>query len=76
MKQFKDSELLFSSLVFAQQTKDNGDKRQYKTWSYYMLTKSYHQKVGESTEIINMGIQPHTKYNLYDTDTWTISKIM
>lgn len=41
-----------------------------------MLTKSYHQKVGESTEIINMGIQPHTKYNLYDTDTWTISKIM
>jgi len=53
----------------AHQTEDNGDKRQHKTWSFYTLSKRNDHKVGESADSVNTGIQPCTKYSLYDSDS-------
>lgn len=47
---------------------------QHQTRSFYTLSNSYDHKVGESTDIVNKGIQSHS--SLSDSDTWAITKIM
>ena len=42
--------------------------------TFYTLSKGYTHIVGENTDIVNKGIQPHTTYSLYDSDTWSIGQ--
>jgi len=68
-----DRELLFGIPSLAQQHNNNGDQRQTPNQSFHTLSKGHDHTAGESTDIVNKGIQSCTTYSLYDSDTWSIT---
>ena len=64
---------MFGIPSLAHQHNNNGDQRQTPKQSFHTLSKGYVHTVGESPDIVNKGIQPHTANSLYDSDTWSIT---
>ena len=71
--EINDRELLIGISSLAHQHNNYGDQRQTSHQSFHTLSKGYDHTVGESTDVVNKGIEPHTMYSLYDSDTGSIT---
>jgi hypothetical protein len=49
-------------------------KGKHQTNHSTLSQKGYDHMVGENTDIVDKGIQPHTTHSLFDSDKWSITE--